>query len=270
MVDWRYHIASLVSVFLALGIGMLVGVTFLDPGVFWQEQGQVVEQLESDFTRLRQENAEIQKELAATRDQLSVYTAFTRETIPLAAGAELSGRQIMVVNAASDYDIQPLVGLLEESGANLCAILKLKEPQPEPEIEGESAGQTLLGKVLAEELLSTGSEPGQKLRELEQKGTLVIERYHDVLPQQVLLILPNEPRTDPFWDRLVRPFYDSFTGAGLAPILVFAGNPEPGLVSEIEEVWGAGVIGEIEQPAGQFNLLKEIAAVEEEEETPVP
>ena len=62
MINFRYHIVSLTAVFLALGVGLLLGTTFLDDALEDQLRGDL-EELESDLDRAGDRNAELQREL---------------------------------------------------------------------------------------------------------------------------------------------------------------------------------------------------------------
>jgi hypothetical protein len=56
LIDLRYHLGSLVAVFLALGIGILTGYSlFGKEGLLEQQQQQLVDELEVRFARLKDE-----------------------------------------------------------------------------------------------------------------------------------------------------------------------------------------------------------------------
>ena len=46
IIDFRYHIASLVAVFLALGVGILIGGAILGNTTLQRELGQIEENLD--------------------------------------------------------------------------------------------------------------------------------------------------------------------------------------------------------------------------------
>lgn len=64
MINFRYHIVSLTAVFLALGVGLLLGTTFLDDALEDQLRGDL-EELEKDLDRAGERNAELQRQLDA-------------------------------------------------------------------------------------------------------------------------------------------------------------------------------------------------------------
>jgi hypothetical protein len=64
MINFRYHIVSLTAVFLALGVGLLLGTTFLDDALEDQLRGDL-DELEDDLDRAGERNAELQRQLDA-------------------------------------------------------------------------------------------------------------------------------------------------------------------------------------------------------------
>jgi hypothetical protein len=68
MINFRYHIVSLTAVFLALGVGLLLGTTFLDDALEDQLKGDL-EELESDLDRAGDRNAELRHQLDAFEEE---------------------------------------------------------------------------------------------------------------------------------------------------------------------------------------------------------
>jgi hypothetical protein len=64
MINFRYHLVSLTAVFLALGVGLLLGTTFLDDALEDQLRSDL-EELEHDLDRAGERNAELRRQLDA-------------------------------------------------------------------------------------------------------------------------------------------------------------------------------------------------------------
>ena len=75
MYNLRYHIASLVAVFLALAIGLILGTVVGERGTLDKQQTTLVTSLQKDFTLLRTENADLKRE--RDRDH-----AFATDVVP--------------------------------------------------------------------------------------------------------------------------------------------------------------------------------------------
>jgi Copper transport outer membrane protein, MctB len=68
MVNFRYHLVSLTAVFLALGVGLLLGTTFLDDALEDQLKGDL-EELEHDLDRAGERNSEVRRQLDAFEEE---------------------------------------------------------------------------------------------------------------------------------------------------------------------------------------------------------
>jgi Copper transport outer membrane protein, MctB len=62
MINFRYHLVSLTAVFLALGVGLLLGTTFLDDALEDQLRNDL-EELEHDLDRAGDRNSELRRQL---------------------------------------------------------------------------------------------------------------------------------------------------------------------------------------------------------------
>lgn len=89
MIDFRYHAISMVAVFLALAIGIVLGVTIGDSLVSEAEQG-LRQSLEDDVVEARAQSDEAAADLAQ-REQL------IEEALPMIAGNRLAGERVAVV-----------------------------------------------------------------------------------------------------------------------------------------------------------------------------
>src|SRR2546423_5702812 len=100
MLDFRYHALSLVAVFLALGIGIVLGSSLGDT-VISQANKDIASSLRGDLTKARNDAGAAHDDIAK-RDQL-IEAAF-----PRLAGGKLKGLRIAVV-ASGDLP-QPIQG----------------------------------------------------------------------------------------------------------------------------------------------------------------
>ena len=63
MYNLRYHIASLVAVFLALAIGIVLGGLVVRQGVFDTQQRALVSSLQSEFNSIKKQNTALKSSL---------------------------------------------------------------------------------------------------------------------------------------------------------------------------------------------------------------
>ncbi|WP_114856025.1 copper transporter [Brachybacterium sp. YJGR34] len=133
MIDFRYHLVSLISVFLALAVGIVLGAGPLRENLGDQLAGQV-EQLRTEQEQLRTDA----EELAAQNDQLA---SFITELGPDLVQGTLEGDRVAVLS--DDSSIGPVTdrvqGLLEDAGAATVIRIELQPALWEPGQEDSRA-----------------------------------------------------------------------------------------------------------------------------------
>jgi hypothetical protein len=161
--DLRYHVASLAAVFLALIIGILVGVGISDRGL--------VDSAKTKF--LQDEVASLQQRLDRQATQSNdnsrareAAQTFVNETYPTLVRNRLKNKQVAVVFIGSvNGGLRSAVGqTLIDSGAQQLRLRALKVPldvrQVESALKNQPAAAGLRGKANLEAL---GRELGQEL-----------------------------------------------------------------------------------------------------------
>ena len=126
MIDFRYHIVSIVAVFLALALGLFLGSTTL--------QGSVFDILKSNTNRVAHENTSLNSRLDQANSQLHNAQAFDSALEPYAVSGRLSGQLVVVVSApgVNDSVRKPLLKALDEAGATLTADIRLQSQLVDP------------------------------------------------------------------------------------------------------------------------------------------
>ena len=88
MISFRYHIVTIVAVFLALAIGLLAGSAFVQP--------ELVDQLRIQTDRLRDDLSERDQALTETRADVAALAAFADATLPYLTSDWLVGAKVVV------------------------------------------------------------------------------------------------------------------------------------------------------------------------------
>jgi hypothetical protein len=171
MFDLRYHVASLAAVFLALVIGILVGVGISDRGYVDKGYRGLLEQriakLQGDLRDARQEADNLSAQQRATQ-------AFVTDTYPELMANRLRGKSVALVflGPANAHVRASLDQALADAGAaGWVRVRALKLPLDVSQIDNTLAGDPALaryvggarlpalGKGLAEELATGGRAP---------------------------------------------------------------------------------------------------------------
>lgn len=125
MFDLRYHITSLMAVFLALGLGILVGITIVDDEALVNEQKYLIDRLEEDFRFLREQNAFFRKQMADQQRDMVVLEEFSQTALPYVIKDRLKGKKISIVQTTGAALPEGLVANLEIAGAEIVSVVNI-------------------------------------------------------------------------------------------------------------------------------------------------
>jgi hypothetical protein len=151
VIDFRYHIVSLISVFLALAVGIALGAGPLKETIGDTLTGQV-EQLRAEKDTLRTQLDESAGNLADT-------TAYVDAAAPQLLGGALTDRRVAVIalGAVDEKLRTALDDRLAQAGATVTAHVTLTDSWTDPDVA--SYRQALVGNILT--LLDPVPEEGQ-------------------------------------------------------------------------------------------------------------
>lgn len=163
MVDFRYHLVSIIAVFLALALGILVGTTALN--------GELLDNLKGSIDTLTTDKRTLEGTIGQLRQQAGSDEQLVDQIAATAVTDRLDGRRVVLVNApgATAALGEALVPLLEAAGATVTATVQLRpdllDPAKAPVLDellaqvdpgGEAAGAAPVQRAateLAEALL---------------------------------------------------------------------------------------------------------------------
>jgi hypothetical protein len=140
VISLRYHIVSLVAVFLALALGIVVGSTVLQEGT--------VSALRATSQEVRQRSEENRTENLALKQEISRYQAFGTTVLPELVQDRLKGRSVVLVDTDMvDSGLRDGVrNVLEDAGARVDGQITFAD---ERLALGADADRTAMARVLA-------------------------------------------------------------------------------------------------------------------------
>ena len=119
MISFRYHVVTIVAVFLAIGVGVLVGTTVLDQGL--------VSNLKDQTQKLEHRATTAERRVSQAEDAAKEFVGFVRDATPYLIGGRLIGQEVVIVTY-DEIDQAPLTearDALSQAGANVVAILSV-------------------------------------------------------------------------------------------------------------------------------------------------
>jgi len=170
MFDLRYHVASLTAVFLALVIGILVGVGISDRGLIDKTQTRL---LHDRISNLQSRLDQASQQTAASRREQRAAQRFIEKSYPVLVRNRLRRKRFAVLFVGKvDGGVRSTIEqTLNEAGAQMLRLRALKVPVDVPTLEARLATQPAsaafagsskldqLGGALGEELVSGGATP---------------------------------------------------------------------------------------------------------------
>jgi hypothetical protein len=135
LLSFRYHAISLIAVFLALAIGVLLGVSIGEGGFVSDASRDLERSLRGDLRDARSRSEDLRAELGIRDD-------FEREAYPALVGDQLPGFRIGIVGAGglpSGYTAA-VRDAIEPAGAELASVSVLRAPVRLEELADEMRG----------------------------------------------------------------------------------------------------------------------------------
>lgn len=117
MISFRYHLVSIVSVFLALALGVLVGTTVVNQGVL----GELRHRTDSAAKRSR----DLEKQVTDLQGQVKVWNRFATAVEPLLVDGQLTGSEVVLVTqeGVGAADLESVRRALQDAGGKVVAEL---------------------------------------------------------------------------------------------------------------------------------------------------
>ena len=262
MFDLRYHVASLAAVFVALVIGIFVGVGLSGRG-FVNDAERKNFEARIDELQADRDSAEAAAKSAARRGD--ALDAFADTTYTSLVRRRLAGTKVGVVFVGS-VD-QGLAGTIRrtiaDAGGRVVRMRALRVP-----LDPEGVGQALRGELVAREL--AGEDRRARLgnaiaRELVQGGqTPVLDRLASLLVEEqlglskapldaVVVARPTRPQQGETEDFLTG-LYSGLAAVSVPSVGVEDSNAQPSAVPPFRAA-GLATVDALDTTAGQVALV---------------
>lgn len=135
MISFRYHIVTIVAVFLALALGLLGGSTFVQPAL--------QRELERRTDAYRETAAVLRREITDLRTQTGAMGAFADAALPYLTTDRLLGARVVIVvqDGVEGSVLSEAQGSLADAGAEIVATLTAQATLASPDdgTQGELA-----------------------------------------------------------------------------------------------------------------------------------
>jgi hypothetical protein len=127
VIDFRYHLVSLIAVFLAVALGIVIGTTQLN--------GPLTDNLQGQVTALQADKRSLEDQTQLLQTQLDDVGSFEEAVGPTLVQNTLPGRSVVLVVASEDVDaevVEGLTALLGSAGATVTGTIRLTDAYGAP------------------------------------------------------------------------------------------------------------------------------------------
>lgn len=121
MIDLRYHIVSIVAVFLALGLGVLIGSTIVSDDVMVAQQQKMIDGLEEKFSVLRDRETTLETDNSNKDKMIGNYENFSQALLPPLVKNQLVGTEVGIVVTGGQDIPAGLLNTLSIAGARVSS-----------------------------------------------------------------------------------------------------------------------------------------------------
>jgi Copper transport outer membrane protein, MctB len=257
MFDLRYHVASLAAVFVALLIGILVGVAMSGKVDDAEKQS-----LQSDVNRLEaQLDAASERRVTGAREQ-KAFRTFVKNAYPALIADRLPGKRIAIVFVGPvDASIRRAIErTIDDAGSSApLRIRALKVPIDPSKIDGELDGELAeyrsdgladLGGELARELVGGGDTPAW-----DALTPLIVEEQAGSLgrPADGVVVARTVKAQQGETAEFLRGFYSELAALDVPTIGVEPSGVSASAVGSWSDA-GLSTVDDIEAPAGRLAL----------------
>jgi Copper transport outer membrane protein, MctB len=181
VISFRFLLVSLVSVFLALGLGVLAGTTALNRGLVQGLQNETVE-LQKDLARQREE-------IVRLSEQVQSFRAFPEAAMPYLIEGELLGHDAVLLSqeGTDPAAITATDSGLRDAGAQVRALLVVGRRMALPSEADQEALAELLGAEPGTEPSVLKSMAAEALAERLAFGPTAGDIVEDLIREEFLL-----------------------------------------------------------------------------------
>jgi hypothetical protein len=257
MLDLRYHVASLSAVFIALVVGILVGVGISGRGfVDKSERRNFQNQIAALQTKVDQLSA--QKALLAQQGQAA--TSFVQDAYPVLMHNRLAGKRlaVIVVGRSGGTAGSDVARALGDAGATTALYRAVKEPVTlKPllnALKGTPGFKTLpdIAHEIGQEWVTGGATPVA-----DKVSSLLVEeqRGSNGRPVDGVVVIERSAPVDAPTQRFVAGLLNGLRDGGVPIVGAEAVDTPRSLVPSWQAVHGMSSVDDIDTPTGKLALV---------------
>lgn len=287
MIDFKYHVVSLISVFLAIALGIVIGTTALNGGI--------VTNLQSNVSSLSEDKRSLEGRVTSLTGALESNSEFDAAVAPQLVDQTMAGQSFIVLTVGDNVTAElrdPVITMLQESDAQNTGAISINNSYtdegqqdallsfaadnvpPGVQVPATSDAATVVGSLLAAMLVPGADGAGQPgasvttvLSGLGGLGVLSLDST-DITPSRNIVIVTSGATPDPAGQRnssLIK-LVTALDKAGASVVVVgdTASAGDNGLVGAIRDDAAVSTVvstvDNVQYASGQLNTVWALVA----------
>lgn len=101
LVNIKYHLVTIMALFITLAIGILVGSTIIGSDSIIEQQQKLINNLKSDFKILRKENKHFKTQVNSLERKLARNLKYRKKILSFLFNDRLKGEKLLIVNGSN-------------------------------------------------------------------------------------------------------------------------------------------------------------------------
>ncbi|MDI3480696.1 MAG: hypothetical protein PWQ97_351 [Tepidanaerobacteraceae bacterium] len=232
LINIKYLVITVISIFLAMGIGIFMGAQLDSQSIVVKQQETLISKIEQQFDELSKTNAAMQNEIKNLMDKNTMNETYIKNIFPDYINGKLAGEVIAVIKTTQDYDFAGVEQVLEMAGAHIPAVITVTDKLVEAGDEelnslmnyfGAKRNQDV-GNLTAQKIIEALTQGKiQDLERLKQDGYIEVSGNFDAAPGYVVICGGSKKKTVKS-EVLDVPLIKSLKASGLTVVGVETGS----------------------------------------------
>ncbi|HHV06796.1 MAG TPA: copper transporter [Firmicutes bacterium] len=183
-INIRYLVITLAAVFIALGIGILIGFQLDSQDIILQQQQDLIKSMETKFNQLTQANQDLETEIKKLQNNAEQDEVFMKSIFADYVNYKLSGLNIAIIETSGNQLYPHLRYALNMAGANISTSIVVTDKILTVTEEEKSQLDLPIATVIANAIAHGDTED---LNYLRQKGFIEARGDFTIVPDYVIL-----------------------------------------------------------------------------------
>ncbi|SHH08558.1 copper transporter [Tepidibacter thalassicus] len=126
-INIKYFVVAMCSIFISLGIGILIGFNLNSNGIFNEQQTQIIQDLENRFEIIKTENEKLEDSILNLTKKNENLNKYIENTFDYVIDAKLEGKNIGIVKTTEDYFYPNVKEFIDKAKGNVVFDIVIKD-----------------------------------------------------------------------------------------------------------------------------------------------